>query len=179
MDMIDLRLALTNDAISISRMSAALIEQGLPKAWSAARVIHHIRRKDSVVLVAKDDDRIMGFAVMEFGEHSAHLSLLAVSTLVRRKGIARRMLEWLHESAVTAGTFSITLELRASNATAFKFYTAMGYRQSNLKRQYYWSREDAICMSRDLVVDSPNPPKYSLPEKFRVRWLHGQSIGKS
>jgi ribosomal protein S18 acetylase RimI-like enzyme len=151
-DMLVLKLANHDDAISIARMSAALIEYGLPQAWSAARVVRHIRSKESVVLVAKSGDQMMGFAVMEFGENSAHLSLFAVSTLARRRGIGQRMLEWLHETAITAGTFLISLELRAANSTAFKFYTAMGYRQSGYRPRYYSGREDAICMSRNLAV---------------------------
>lgn len=154
--MFDLTLATENDAIGISRMSGALIEYGLPKAWSAARVMHHIRRKDSVVLVAKRDDLLLGFAVMDFDDDSAHLNLLAVSTLARRRGVARMMLEWLHETAITAGTFTIALELRVSNGVALKFYSAMGYRQYDYKERYYWRTEDAICMSRNLAVCRAN-----------------------
>ena len=44
---------------------------------------------------------------------SAHLNLLAVDPAHRRRGIARRLLTWLEESALTAGTFTVGLELRA------------------------------------------------------------------
>jgi len=152
-DILVLKLASYDDAISIARMSAALIEYGLPQAWSAARVVHHVRSKESVVLVAKAGEQCMGFAIMEFADESAHLDLFAVSTLARRCGIGRRMLEWLHETATTAGTFLISLELRATNHTALKFYTAMGYRQNGYCPRYYSGREDAICMSRSLAVD--------------------------
>jgi ribosomal-protein-alanine N-acetyltransferase len=158
--MLVLKPATYRDAISISRMSAALVESGLPKAWSAARVEHHIRRKDSMVLVAKDGEQIMGFAVMDFAEHSAHLNLFAVSTLARRCGIGRQMLEWLHESAITAGTFLINLELRASNNTAYRFYTALGYRQCGYRPRYYSNSEDAICMSRDLTVTNQSGDRF-------------------
>jgi ribosomal-protein-alanine N-acetyltransferase len=151
-DILVLKLANADDAISIARMSAALIENGLPQAWSAARVRHHIRSKESVVLIAKAGEHVMGFALMEFGEDSAHLNLLAVSTLARRCGIGRRMLEWLHETAITAGTFLVSLELRATNSTALKFYAAMGYRENGYRSRYYCGKEDAICMSRSLSV---------------------------
>jgi [ribosomal protein S18]-alanine N-acetyltransferase len=169
--MLDLRLATSNDATGISRMSAALIEQGLPKAWSSARVLHHIRRKDSVVLVAKRDEFLLGFAVMEFAEYSAHLDLLAVSTLTRRRGIARTMLEWLHETAIAAGIFTIDLELRVSNGVALNFYTSMGYQQHDYRQRYYWHTEDAICMSRNLAVSSAQQFRFTLPEKFLVQWI--------
>ncbi len=167
--MLELKLATQQDSVTISRMSAALIEQGLPQTWSARRVRHHIRRKDSVVLIARDAEQVMGFAVMEFGEHSAHLDLLAVSTLARRQGLARRMVEWLHDTAITAGIFSIHLELRVSNGVALKFYTAMGYRQTDFKSRYYWATEGAICMKRYLAVSPQSPSVFSLPSKYLVR----------
>jgi ribosomal protein S18 acetylase RimI-like enzyme len=152
-DILVLKLANTEDAIRIARMSAALIEYGLPQAWSGARVMRHIRSKESVVLVAKAGEQIMGFAIMEFFDDSAHLNLFAVSTLARRCGIGRRMLAWLHETATTAGVFLINLELRAANSTALKFYKAMGYSQNGFRPRYYSGREDAIGMTCNLAVD--------------------------
>lgn len=151
-DSLVLSPATHTDAISIARMTGALIEYGLPRTWSAARISHHIRRRDSVVLVCKSNEQIMGFAVMEFGDESAHLNLLAVSTLGRRRKIGTRLLEWLHETAITAGTFLVHLELRASNYTALQFYRSMGYREREIRPRYYSGREDAICMSRNLAV---------------------------
>jgi ribosomal-protein-alanine N-acetyltransferase len=167
--MLDLRLATLKDAISISRMSAALIEYGLPTAWTPARVVHHIRRKDSVVLIARSEDQILGFAVMEFADVTAHLDLLAVSTLVRRRGVGRRMLEWLHQTAITLGTFAIELEVRAENITAQKFYSAMGYQQCGYRPRYYVGREDAICMAVNLAVDNAAAAEFLLPWNRRIQ----------
>jgi ribosomal protein S18 acetylase RimI-like enzyme len=158
-DTLVLKLATRNDAITIARMSAALIEYGLPQEWSAARVARHIRSKESVVLVAKSAEQMMGFAIMQFGEHSAHLNLFGVSTLARRCGIGRGMLEWLHGTATTTGTFLVNLELRASNHTALRFYSALGYRQIAYRPRYYSGREDAICMSRNLAVNGSEPER--------------------
>jgi ribosomal protein S18 acetylase RimI-like enzyme len=153
-DTLSLSPATHADSISIARMTGALIEYGLPRTWSAARVSHYIRRRDSVVLTCKSNEQIMGFAVMEFGEESAHLNLLAVSTLGRRRKIGTRLLEWLHETAVTAGTFAVHLELRACNSIALSFYRSMGYRQLEIRPRYYSGIEDAICMQRNLAVDT-------------------------
>ena len=43
---------------------------------------------------------------------SPHLSLLAVSPTYQRRGIARRLIAWLLDSATVAGTSSIHVELR-------------------------------------------------------------------
>jgi ribosomal protein S18 acetylase RimI-like enzyme len=63
------------------------------------------------------------------------------------------MLGWLHETALTAGTFIIRLELRATSAAAHAFYRALGYRDAGRSPAYYQGVEDAICMVRDLRVN--------------------------
>ena len=62
---------------------------------------------------------------MRYGEDIAHLNLLAVDPAHRRRGVARQLIRWLEETAVTAGTFVIGLELRATNESALQFYTKL------------------------------------------------------
>jgi ribosomal protein S18 acetylase RimI-like enzyme len=133
-------------------MSAELIESGLPPTWTESRVMWHIKSKESIVLVARDAGQLNGFAIMQFGDDTAHLNLLAVSPYARRYGVATQLLAWLHETAIVAGTFVIRLELRAQNIEARDFYRSMGYRESGLLRRYYSGIEDAVRMSRDLTV---------------------------
>jgi ribosomal protein S18 acetylase RimI-like enzyme len=156
---ITLQLARERDAAAISRMSAALIEQDLPQAWTPERVLGHIRRSESVVLIAKSGQQLIGFAIMQFAEDSAHLNLLAVTKASRRRGIARQMLNWLHESAVVAGTFRIRLELRSGNEPARRFYVSMGYEECGYVTGYYSAVEDAVRMTKDLTAVTPPPPQ--------------------
>ncbi|HTE43308.1 MAG TPA: GNAT family N-acetyltransferase, partial [Steroidobacteraceae bacterium] len=95
---------------------------------------------------------LVGFAIMQFGDASAHLNLLAVRPHVRRRGLGRQMLDWLHESAIVAGTFTINLELRAGNVDARRFYLSMGYTESGHVHRYYSALEDAVRMTRNLTV---------------------------
>jgi ribosomal protein S18 acetylase RimI-like enzyme len=153
-DTITLQLASSNDAPAIARLSADQIEHGLPHTWTAQRIRAHIRHRDSIVLVAKYAVDVLGFAIMHFGDRTAHLNLLAVCPRARRRGIARQMLAWLHESASVAGTFIVSLELRADNVAARRFYASMWYEECGIVPKYYDGVEDAIRMSRDLTVRS-------------------------
>jgi ribosomal protein S18 acetylase RimI-like enzyme len=139
------------DAPSLALMARQLIETGLRPAWDATRIAWHIRHHDSVVLSARSGAAIVGFAIMHYGDDSAHLNLLAVAPAHRRRGIARRLLGWLEETALTAGTFRIGLELRAGNDGARAFYAALGYRELACVPGYYQGREAAIRMLRDLA----------------------------
>jgi len=139
-------------------MSRRLIETGLEPSWPAERVLRHIRHADSVVLTARSNGQLLGFAVMQFGDETAHLNLFAVDSTIQRRGVGRKLLRWLEQTAITAGTFLVQLELRASNAEALQFYEAQGFREVARVRGYYQRREDAIRMERDLRVNRDATP---------------------
>ena len=148
-----LQLARIEDAAALAQMSRELIETGLAPSWTAARIARHIEHPESIVLIARLASENAGFAVMQYAEDRAHLNLLAVTARHRRRGIARQLLGWLEETARTAGTFLITLELRARSADAHAFYSALGYEEAGRAPGYYQGIEDAIRMMRDLCAN--------------------------
>lgn len=152
-DMETLDLARFADAVPIALMSRRLVEAGLPSwSWTTRRVARHVHDAESVVLAARRGDELAGFAIMGFGDEAAHLNLLAVEPRFRRGGLGRRMVRWLEASAQVAGTFEVSLEVRAGNRIARQFYRALGYSEADLIPGYYDRIEDAVRMVRDLRV---------------------------
>ena len=145
---LSLTLARRADAAAIAKMSRVLIEYGLDWKWTAQRVEASIRAANVNVLVARVDHRIIGFAIMRYGDDDAHLDLLAVAPAHRRLGVGRQLLEWLEECAVVAGIFRVALEVRESNQEAQLFYQSMGYRPLNRVPGYYQGTEAALRMVR-------------------------------
>ena len=147
-----LRLAAPADAAPIAAMSRELVETGLPWSWTPERVARNLRQRDTLVLTAREGERLAGFAIMQFGDERAHLSLLAVRPDYQRRGVARRMLEWLTESALTAGIARIHLELRESNQAARRFYLKHGFAETVRIPGYYRGMETAVRMLREIRV---------------------------
>jgi ribosomal-protein-alanine N-acetyltransferase len=152
-----IELARRADAAALAHMSARYVEYGLRPAWTAVRLLWHIRDADSVVLTARSASALAAFAIMRFGDERAHLNLLAVEPAWRRRGLARALLTWLEESALTAGTFTVSLELRAGNAAARAFYAALGYQEYGEIRGYYQGVETALRLRRDVRVQRATP----------------------
>ncbi len=132
-----LRPAWAHEARALAEMSRALIEAGLAWRYTPRRMAALISDSETVALVAHDDSRIQGFAVMQFGDEQAHLVLLCVQPAQRRCGIGRRLSQWLLESARVAGIDSIGLELRADNETALAFYRGLGFTETQMVPGYY------------------------------------------
>ena len=176
---ITIRLAEPRDAQPIALMSRDLIESGLGWKYDAPRVLRAIRDRETVAVVACEGagsggssaksgrGTINGFAIMEFGDERAHLVLLAVRPAHRRSGIGRHLLEWLLESARTAGISSVHLELRTANEAARRFYRAMGFYETVVVPGYYRSgegrKEGALRMLRVLRVPGPLPAAWQPP----------------
>ena len=160
---ITVRLAQARDAHAIALMSRDLVESGLGWKYDAARVLRAMRNPDTLAPVACDGGRIAGFGLMEFGEERAHLVLLAVRPAQRRLGIGRRLLDWLLESARTAGIASLHLELRTGNEAAQRFYRAMGFDETIVVPGYYRGREAALRMIRVLRAPGPLPHSWRPP----------------
>jgi ribosomal-protein-alanine N-acetyltransferase len=147
---ISLELARPSDAHAFALMSRDLIETGLGWTYRGERIAQLIRDPDIAALAARDGGQAIGFVVMRFGDHYAHLVLLAVRPSHRRRGIARRMLAWQVQSALTAGMMSIHVELRAANDAAFALYEAIGFTETFRIPGYYGGRETAVRMIRML-----------------------------
>ncbi len=169
------RIAEPGDAQPIAEMSRDLIESGLGWRYDPAHILRAMRRRETVVIaaagrqtyVARDRPALNGFAIMDFGDERAHLVLLAVQPALRRRGIGRHLVDWLMESAVTAGIASVHLELRADNEAARRFYRALGFSETLLMPRYYNGREAAMRMIRMLRAPGPLPLSWRPP-------VHGQ-----
>ena len=139
------------EAAHIANMSRTLVEPGLPWSWTPRRIAQHMRQRDNMVITARVDDELAGFIMAHFGDDNVHVTLLAVAERARRRAIGRQLLAWIEESAVTAGIFTVNLELRADNTVARLFYRALGYREAGRLARYYSGVEDAVRMTRDLA----------------------------
>src|SRR5262245_8447292 len=145
------RLGAPADAYEIAVMSRYLIEVGLRGwSWPPDRVAKAIRARETNVLVAEVKQHLVGFAIAEFGDSVAHLSLFAVKPSHQRCGIGKHMIAWLEEAALVAGINTINLELRVNNFAARMFYRVLGYKKTSYIPGYYRGIETAVKMTRDI-----------------------------
>ena len=132
-----IRPANLHEARAMAEMSRDLVEAGLGWRYTPQRMAALISDPRTLALVACDGVRVQGFAIMQFGCVHAHLTLLCVQPAQQRRGIGRRLSEWLIELARLAGIGSIQLELRADNSAALSFYRRLGFIQTQYEPGYY------------------------------------------
>ena len=162
-----LELARHDDAEVLAQLSRDLIEAGLGWEYRRERLARLIGNSTHMALVAREGQQVAGFAVMEFGDERAHLVLLAVCPAHQRRGVGRRLLQWLIESAVVAGLASVHVELREANVAAHALYNQLGFEETSRMDGYYRGRETAIRMVRLLRPPGPVRLTWSPPPPWR------------
>lgn len=146
----EITLAQPADAQDIAELSRDAIERGLSWRWTERRVRRSIRDEATNVVVARRQGALLGFAIMQYGDDDAHISLFAVRASQRRGGLGSALLAWLEATAGIAGIRTIRLEARAGNVEAKSFYGRHGFTEFGTSPGYYEDVEDAVRMVKRL-----------------------------
>jgi [ribosomal protein S18]-alanine N-acetyltransferase len=145
--------AKNTECVELANLSRDYIESGLHWRWKPARLLKLIQHPDCVVITARQQSLVQGFAAMEFYPRHCHLNLLVTKPEFRQQGLGESLLLWLEESARIAGQEYIKLEVRCQNTTAIRFYESRGYTIQEQCVGYYDGREDAYSMVHRLMSD--------------------------
>jgi [ribosomal protein S18]-alanine N-acetyltransferase len=109
-------------------------------------------RKDSDLIAATRDGRVVGYAVCWTVGDQAELGNVAVAADERGRGIGRRLVDAALESVRARGAKECFLEVRESNTEARALYEKCEFEAIGRRRNYYARpTEDAFVMRRDLV----------------------------
>ena len=119
---------------------------------SRAQYRRHIAGATAAVLVAENDSRVLGSAVVFFrrGSDGARLYSVAVSDRARGQGIGDILVAAAEQAARHRGSRRIYLEVRHSNAGAIRLYERRGYRRIGVLPGFYEDGEDAWRYQKDL-----------------------------
>jgi len=103
--------------------------------------------------LAREDDNLLGFAVLMRAVDEIHLLVIGVAPAFQRTGRGRALLDFATAQARETGMTRMLLEVRPSNESAIAFYRQAGFSEIGRRRGYYPAsagREDAIVMAREL-----------------------------
>ena len=126
-----------------------------PVPWPANAFRHELtQNKNAHYIVAREGERIVGYAGLWLSLDEAHITTFAVLPDYRRRKIGERMLVSLFDRAEHLGAEWLTLEVRASNLPAQKLYEKYGFRRAGVRRRYYSDNsEDALIMWTERLKD--------------------------
>lgn len=112
-----------------------------------------IKAEHKVLLVAKQDDLVVGYGlvILRKGTSLARLYSIALLSEHRGKGIAAKLIGLLEEACVSHKRAYLRLEVSEKNAVAIALYNAMGYVKFGYYPHYYEDDSNAVRMQKPIL----------------------------
>ena len=118
--------------------------------WPDAAIRSELENPLSYWLVAVDGDLVVGYVGSQSVMGEADIMNVAVDPAYRRMGVAKNLLVRLERDLSAKEVYSLTLEVRASNAPAIMLYDSLGFVQVGRRPNYYHKpKEDALILRKE------------------------------
>lgn len=146
---VQIRVAHEGDLDDVAAIERAVFKD----PWSRRSFVDLVDAKNVLFLVAQSrSSAVAGYAVVLIAGGESELANLAVSRLMQKQGVGRRLLSEAVEQARGRGAREMFLEVRESNASALSLYKEAGFEAVGRRARYYARPiEDAIVMRATLT----------------------------
>jgi len=104
--------------------------------------------------VLKANNLIIGYAFLMVNFDESHLLNMCINHTHQGKGLAKKLLNYLHNICLYNQSKIFILEVRKSNPIAYGLYKSFGFKEIGIRKNYYKTldgHEDAIVMSKHFV----------------------------
>ena len=138
----DFRRAGASDASEIATLEEAIF----PDPWNERSVRDCISR-GGLCFVARDDDGVCAYVIGTLIPPEGEIYRIAVKESKRQRGIGYRLLDYAVKTERGRGLETLFLEVRAQNKPARALYTAYGFKEISVRKNYYRDpTDDAVIM---------------------------------
>jgi ribosomal-protein-alanine N-acetyltransferase len=115
--------------------------------WSKDAFEDEMKNSKAYYVVMEEDNIIIGYGGFWKIFEEGHFTNLAITPAYRKKGLAKKLIEAMLNYCRTLDIQNATLEVRESNISALKAYSALGFCVEGKRRRYYTNPvEDALIM---------------------------------
>ena len=129
-------------------------KDAFPIPWPISSFEEELNNILATYLVAKIDNKVVGYIGMWFVMDECHITNVAVHSEYRNNKIATRLINELLNLCKEHGTTYIMLEVRTNNIPAQNLYSKFGFTEEVIRKDYYknpdGTREDALVMSKEI-----------------------------
>ena len=119
--------------------------------WDKQDFLFYVLSKNYIFSVLKYNNSVIGFCLSFISNYESELYKIAISKDYQNLGFGKLLLK-LHLTYLTL--FEVKqnyLEVNINNHKAINLYKKMGYKEVNIRKNYYFNKEDALIMSIKLL----------------------------
>jgi ribosomal-protein-alanine N-acetyltransferase len=118
--------------------------------WDKQDFLFYVLSKNYIFSVLKYNNLVIGFCLSFISNIESELYKIAISKDYQNLGFGKLLLR-LHLAYLTL--FEVKqnyLEVNINNHKAINLYKKMGYKEINIRKNYYFNKEDALIMKIQL-----------------------------
>ena len=127
------------------------LQSGFCDGWSENQLKSAFESGRFIVYSAKEGEEYTGFVSISTTIDDCDVETVFVKPEHRRRGVAKALIEHAQAQMVGQGIRKIFLEVRESNAPAKSLYSALGYKEISVRKNYYSDGENAVVMAKELL----------------------------
>ena len=146
----DFRRSIPADATGIAELEDLIFSD----AWSYRDVQDLICTEGGMCFTAVEDGKVIAYVIGRLIAPEGEIYRVAVAPHQRQRGIGYRLLDYAVKTSKGQGLERLFLEVRSRNIPARKLYTAYGFKEIGVRKNYYKNpQDDAIIMLRASAYD--------------------------
>ena len=146
----DFRRSIPADATGIAALEAEIFSD----AWSYRDVQDLICTEGAMCFTAVDNGEVVAYVIGRLIAPEGEIYRVAVTPRKRQRGIGYRLLDYAVKTSKGQGLERLFLEVRSRNLPAVKLYTAYGFKQIAVRKNYYKNpQDDALIMLKAHSAD--------------------------
>ncbi len=139
----ELRRATAADAPEIAAMESEYFSD----AWSESDILSYICSELSMCFSALDESGLVGYILGRKIVPEGEIYRVAVKAERRQRGVGARLLSYAMKTEMGEGVETVFLEVREQNTAARRLYSAEGFVEMGVRKNYYKDPMDnAIIM---------------------------------
>jgi len=137
-----------NERVSLAGKLSSIEKLCFSDPWSEKAFLEAFDNRVIRLITLYENGVLAGYALYAVIPPEAELLNLAILPELRRRGLARALLDFADRHLRAAGVEDVYLEVRQSNRAAEALYRARGFEKIGIRRAYYrFPTEDAIVMA--------------------------------
>ena len=139
----EIRRAIADDATAISEMEAEYFSD----PWQRKDILSYICSRDGMCFTATDGGEVIAYVIGRIIPPEGEIYRVAVKESKRQRGIGYRLLSFALKTERGRGLETAFLEVRSKNLAARRLYSAHGFKEISIRKNYYKNPDDdAVIM---------------------------------
>ena len=119
--------------------------------WTYEQLEHSLRLENVLCYVAKNDDKVLGFVLIEETPYDFDILEIVVDQELRGRGIGTMLMKRVLGYAKFTHKEKATLEVASDNNSAISFYEKFGFSQISVRKNYYKNGNDALIFQKTFI----------------------------